>query len=133
VAKLLQASKELQTAAATMWAGQQQVVLHTGQVQQAQAFAQWLSKHAGLLHSIDLQVISNIKHGSTRNSEATTAVLAGALQQAAEEDILQALRCFSYKGDAASAGVLQALKAAQVTKLAVELRIGDFPAINLMH
>jgi hypothetical protein len=130
VAKLLQTSKELQAAAATVWVGQQQVVLHTGQVQQAESFAQWLGKYAGLLHSVDLHVISSIKHGGTRDWEATTAVLAGALQDAAEQDILQALRCFSDKGSAANAGVLQALKAAQLTQLAVELHIDDYPAID---
>jgi phosphoribosylformimino-5-aminoimidazole carboxamide ribonucleotide (ProFAR) isomerase len=132
VAQLLQTSKKLQAAAATVWAGQQQVVLHTGQVQQAKSFAQWLSKHAGLLRSIDLQLERSIKHGATRDWEATTlaALLAGALQQAAQQDFLQALCCFSYKGDAASAGALQALTAVQLTQLAVELRVDDLPAIS---
>jgi hypothetical protein len=139
VAKLLQTSKQLQDAAASVWAGQQHIELHTDQVQKAASFVQWLRKHARLLQSLDLQLVSSIRHGGTMHWDATAEALAAALQGAADEDedALQALQNVSLTGDAAGASVLQALAAAQLTQLTAELHTTqycrpDAPAIRAL-
>jgi hypothetical protein len=124
VAKLLQASKQLQEAVAQLLFGQLQAVLSAAKVRQAEAFMQWLAKHAGLLQGLEAQLFSRIEHGGTKDWSEYTAALAATLQDAAARGALEGLFSFSFKG-ATAISVLQALPAAQVAHLKVQVPCYD--------
>jgi hypothetical protein len=121
VAVLQQTSKELHAAVAARLAGQLPVVLCTKQVQHAQAFVQWLGKHASLLQSLHLQLPRShdaLGRPSWPAAAGIAAGLADALQHAATSGALQ-LQSFALAGVAAAPGLLQQLPAPQLTKLCI--------------
>jgi hypothetical protein len=132
-ASLLQTSKQLHAAVAQLLCGQLQAVLSTAKVQQAEALVCWLCKHARLLQGLDLQLISSIRHGGTLDwSEFTATVLAAALQEAAASGALAGLHSLALRGTSAGPSFMQALPAAQLTKLTVEVFDHDTSAITAL-
>jgi hypothetical protein len=121
VVKLLQTSKQLQEAVEQLRFGQLQAVLSTAKVQQAESLVQWVCKHARLLQALDVQLISSIKHGGTKDWAALTAGLAAALQDATAHGALAGLHSFALKGIQAGHSLLQALSAAQIQQLVVQV------------
>jgi Leucine-rich repeat (LRR) protein len=132
--KLQQTSKGLQAAVADEHSGHVHAALSTSKVQQADAFAAWLRKHAGLLQQLELDLGSSWMTGGRRNWVATS--LAEALQHAAAAGCLR-LQSFSLKGSAAGAAVLGSLAAAQLTHLAVDITngtdVGDVAALTALR
>jgi hypothetical protein len=121
VAALQQTSKELHAAVAARLAGQLPVVLCTKQLRHAQAFVQWLGKHASLLQSLHLQLPRShdaLGRPSWPAAAGIAAGLADALQHAATSGALQ-LQSFELAGVTAGTDLLQQLPAAQLTKLCI--------------
>jgi hypothetical protein len=119
VAHLQQISKEMQAAVAEWGAARLPVVLHTKQLQQAQAFAQWSGKHAGLLQALELQL--NFRRADmTAHIGAAMAALEPALQAAFAADSMQ-LQTVSITGSSISASTVESTSAARLTSLRAEV------------
>jgi hypothetical protein len=116
LAQLLQTSKGMQTAVMQLLPRHLPVVLSTSDVPKASGLVQWLHKHAGLLQSLDVQLVSSFQRSGTSawDSSAFPATLASALQQAAAAKMLQ-LQSFALSGSLANSSILQPLSAAQLT------------------
>jgi hypothetical protein len=74
--ELQQTFQGLQAAVADEHSGRVHVALSTAQVQQADAFAAWLRKHAGLLQQLELDLGSSWMTGGRRNWVATSLAAA---------------------------------------------------------
>jgi hypothetical protein len=117
VAALQQTSQQLQAAVAELLAGQLPVALHIHHLQQAQAFVEWVSKHAGMVKALQLQLpTASSKSGSRHWVAGTATALGDALQHAAAITPSQ-LQSFALKGATAHLGILQQLLAAHLTEL----------------
>jgi hypothetical protein len=119
VAQLQQTSQEMQAAVAELCAARLPVVLHTKLLQQAQGFAQWLSKHAGLVQSLELQ-LNFWRADMLARSGTAMATLEPALQAAFAADSMQ-LQSVSITGSSISASTIERMSAARLTSLRVEV------------
>jgi hypothetical protein len=134
VAQLQQVSKELQAAVAQVLAGQVPVTLAVQQekMQQASKFMQWLQKHAGLLQSLDLQLLRSFSRpGLDAQHAAAVSQLANSLQHAAAAGPLQ-LQSFSLSGPEVGASVLQHLPAAHLTQLAAAIAVSNSASMQAL-
>jgi hypothetical protein len=119
VAQLLQTSQEMHAAVAELCATRLPVVLHTKLPQRAQACAQWLSKHAGLLQKLALQL--NFQRADmTAHSGAAMATVEPALQQALAADSMQ-LQSMSIMGSSISHSTIERISPARLTSLHAEV------------
>jgi hypothetical protein len=128
---LQQTSKQLQTAVAEHCTAQLPAVLQTQEVQQAAAFCSWLHKHSCLLQSLHVHLISSARTSGSTNWCLAVAALAAALQDAAAAGALQ-LQHFTLRGSPASSALLQALSAAQLTQLSLDVEF-DLSSYSSSH
>jgi hypothetical protein len=116
---LQQSSRQLQAAVAELLAGQLPVAQHIKHWQQAQALVGWLSKHACLMQSLQLQLPTAIGSGKSSKGSFTyrrwaadiPAAMGGALLHAAAANPLK-LQSFELKGAASTPSILWQLPAA---------------------
>jgi hypothetical protein len=119
VAQLQQTSQEMQAAVAELCAARLPVVLHTKMLQQAQGFAQWLSKHAGLVQSLELQL--NFRRADMiARSGTAMAALEPVLQAALAAGSMQ-LQTMSITGSTIGASTIERMPAASLTSLRIEV------------
>lgn len=136
VAQLQLVSKELNAAVSQLLAGQVPVALAVHekslrradeQIQRVHMLVHWLSKHAGLLQTFDLQLQCRI--------DAEAAAAAGywrvgpALQQAACIRPLQ-LQSFCLQGILVNAGILEQLPVPHLTRLCADVDVSRYASMQ---